>query len=158
MLNRHELPPLLPLKNVQTSALDIQPDPDISGMIVSKRLVAHSVRLLYRTDYVTVMAPASATRDECLEIYYKAQQPKGKTAQEILGRDPAKPLAYKPREVLDTTDPLPLNDFGPIGTLTLAVPLALLATAIGWGIVKGIIGLISWIKIGIQILPVGFLP
>lgn len=58
---------------------------------------------------------------------------------------------HKKREVLDTSDPLPLHDFGPvIGILSAA----LLAGA-GVGIVLGVIALIDWIRFGMDILPLG---
>jgi hypothetical protein len=130
MLNRHELPPLLPLETVQTSALPLI-EPDVSG-IVSKRLVKRLVRLTFQTDYVSVMAPANASREDCLEKYYKEQ-------------------------VLNTADPLPLTEFGAIKGVLIGIPLGGLCLALAWGITKGVIALINWIRIGMEILPLGSL-
>jgi hypothetical protein len=101
MCNRHELTALHPNETVQTSALEIQPDPEISGMIISRR--------------------------------EKVKKPSGN------------------QEVLDTSDPLPLHDFGPFAGVFTAIAL----TAAGVGIVLGIMSLIDWIRFDLYLLPLG---
>lgn len=55
----------------------------------------------------------------------------------------------RPGEVLDTTDPLPLHDFGPFTSFFTAVALSLAAV----GIVLGIMSLIEWIRLDLYLLP-----
>lgn len=133
MSSRHELPPLLP---VQTSGLDIQPDEDIGGMIVSLR--------------DRVKKPENA-----IIFHTTGGYPEWLNKSENRRFWPIDANGKRLGEVLDTTDPLPLTDFGAIKGVLIGIPLGALSLALAWGIAKGVIGLISWILIGIKMLSSG---
>lgn len=133
MLNRHELPPLLTQEAVQTSAQMTIIEPDVPGIVsLRDRIKKPQNAIIFHT---TGGHPEWLNKADNRRFW------------------PIDANGKRLGEVLDTTDPLPLTDFGAIKGVLIGIPLGGLCLLLAWGIAKGIIGLISWIMIGIKMLP-----
>ncbi|KQT37703.1 hypothetical protein [Methylophilus sp. Leaf414] len=158
---REKLPLGIPIETVQTSGLEIQPDPDISGMIVSRR--DQIKKLANSTVFITSVECSDGLNNADNRRFWPLETTKSirwlataKLREQLLAEANARVDANKRKgELLDTTDPLPLTDFGAIKGVLIGIPLGAFSLALAWGIAKGGVALFTWILIGMEILPLG---